>query len=182
MNLINFTQRVIFNTSKASNCTSQSKYLLTFGIKPTKLETGNGYLVYDGERVIAFHEKLNFTTATTNLDRGSYLWNSGLFCLKVGVFLAHLQKQKPAVYATSKLALEANKNAVLNYGLSPQIRSISVDFTVMELSKILKWYLHICNGPIWFFLNQFTNTFLVKDILWMNWGISQSVLRSILPS
>lgn len=117
---------------------ANQNYLVTFGIKPTKPETGYGYIEFDGENVIAFHEKPNLTTATTYLNKGSYLWNSGLFCFKAGVFLAELQKQEPEIFATAKLAWEANKNGFLDYDLSLQIPSISVDFAVMERSKNIK--------------------------------------------
>ncbi|MGQ7947217.1 sugar phosphate nucleotidyltransferase [Flavobacterium sp. WC2509] len=40
-------------------------YLVTFGIKPTKPETGYGYIEFEYENVIAFHEKPNLETATT---------------------------------------------------------------------------------------------------------------------
>lgn len=113
-------------------------YLVTFGIKPTKPETGYGYIEFEDENVIAFHEKPNLETATTYLENGNYFWNSGLFCFKSGKFLAELEKQEPEVYRTSKLVWEANKNGFLDYELSLNIPSISVDYAVMERSKDIK--------------------------------------------
>jgi mannose-1-phosphate guanylyltransferase len=112
--------------------------LVTFGIKPTKPETGYGYIEFDGENVIAFHEKPDLQKATTYLKNENYFWNSGLFCFKAGLFLSELKKQEPAVYATSKLAWEANKNGFLDLDLSLQIPSISVDYAVMERSNSIK--------------------------------------------
>lgn len=113
-------------------------YLVTFGIKPTKPETGYGYIEFEHENVIAFHEKPNLQTATTYLESGNYFWNSGLFCFKAGKFLAELQKQEPEVYRTSKTVWEANKEGFLNYELSLNIPSISIDYAVMERSKDIK--------------------------------------------
>jgi mannose-1-phosphate guanylyltransferase len=113
-------------------------YLVTFGIKPTKPETGYGYIEFENENVIAFHEKPNLEKATTYLEKGNYFWNSGLFCFKSGKFLEELEKQEPEVYASSKIAWESNKNGFLNYELSLNIPSISVDYAVMERSKDIK--------------------------------------------
>lgn len=113
-------------------------YLVTFGIKPTKPETGYGYIEFENENVIAFHEKPNLETAKTYLKRGNYFWNSGLFCFKAGKFLEELKKQEPEVYKTSKVAWEANKDGFLDYNLSLKIPSISIDYAVMERSKDIK--------------------------------------------
>ena len=113
-------------------------YLVTFGIKPTKPETGYGYIEFEKENVIAFHEKPNLETAKTYLKRGNYFWNSGLFCFKAGKFLEELKKQEPEVYKTSKVAWEANKDGFLDYNLSLKIPSISIDYAVMERSKDIK--------------------------------------------
>ncbi|KIO51355.1 mannose-1-phosphate guanylyltransferase [Flavobacterium hibernum] len=113
-------------------------YLVTFGIKPTKPETGYGYIEFENENVIAFHEKPNLETAKTYLKRGNYFWNSGLFCFKAGKFLEELKKQEPEVYETSKVAWEANKDGFLDYNLSLKIPSISIDYAVMERSKDIK--------------------------------------------
>jgi mannose-1-phosphate guanylyltransferase len=113
-------------------------YLVTFGIKPTKPETGYGYIEFENENVIAFHEKPNFETASNYLENGNYFWNSGLFCFKAGKYLAELEKQEPEVYHASRTAWEANENGFLNYELSLKIPSISIDYAVMERSAAIK--------------------------------------------
>src|SRR6187402_1342712 len=113
-------------------------YLVTFGIKPTKPETGYGYIEFENENVIAFHEKPNLETAAAYLKSGNYFWNSGLFCFKAGKFLEELEKQEPEVYSASKLAWQANKEGFLDHDLSLKIPSISVDYAVMERSKDIK--------------------------------------------
>ncbi|TDX12601.1 mannose-1-phosphate guanylyltransferase [Flavobacterium sp. S87F.05.LMB.W.Kidney.N] len=113
-------------------------YLVTFGIKPAKPETGYGYIEFEGENVIAFHEKPNLETAKMYLKNGNYFWNSGLFCFKAGKFLSELEKQEPEVYWASKAVWESNKDGFLDYELSLTIPSISIDYAVMERSKDIK--------------------------------------------
>jgi mannose-1-phosphate guanylyltransferase len=113
-------------------------YLVTFGIKPTKPEIGYGYIEFENENVIAFHEKPNIDTAKNYLENGNYFWNSGLFCFKSGKFLKELEEQEPEVYLASKLVWEANKNGFLDHKLSLNIPSISVDYAVMERSEDIK--------------------------------------------
>ncbi len=117
---------------------AKNNYLVTFGIKPTKPETGYGYIEFDGENVLAFHEKPNSETANHFLEKGNFYWNSGLFCFKAGVYLAELMALEPDVYDQSKLVWEANIAGVLDFDLSLQIPSISVDYAVMERSTNIK--------------------------------------------
>lgn len=122
---------------KAVNLASNN-FLVTFGIKPTKPETGYGYIEFEGEHVLAFHEKPTSETATHFLEKGNFFWNSGLFCFKAGLYLAELEKQEPEVYHKSKMVWDANVAGVLDYELSLQIPSISIDYAVMERSKNIK--------------------------------------------
>jgi len=112
--------------------------LVTFGIQPSKPETGYGYIEYEGTNVLAFHEKPSVEKAIAFLEQGNYLWNSGLFCFKAGVYLDELQKQEPEIYAQSKKTWDANVDGVLDYELSMQIPSISVDYAVMERSSNIR--------------------------------------------
>ncbi|WP_418263512.1 mannose-1-phosphate guanylyltransferase [Flavobacterium faecale] len=113
-------------------------YLVTFGIKPTKPETGYGYIEFDNENVIAFHEKPSLEIASKYLEAKKYFWNSGLFCFKAAKFLSELEKQEPEVFLASKAAWKANEKGFLDYNLSIKIPSISVDYAVMERTKAIK--------------------------------------------
>jgi mannose-1-phosphate guanylyltransferase len=108
-------------------------YLVTFGIKPTFPETGFGYIEAEassvkcvGLSVKKFHEKPSFDVAqnylTTNyeLQTTRYLWNSGMFMFKAGVFLEELQKYAPTIY---KASLEAFNNAIGTDAFSKRVQS-----------------------------------------------------------
>ncbi|WP_281224920.1 mannose-1-phosphate guanylyltransferase [Flavobacterium aquiphilum] len=131
-------EEAYFDAVKKAITIANKNYLVTFGIKPSKAETGYGYIEFMDENVVAFHEKPTNEKATMFLNRGNFYWNSGLFCFKAGVFLEQLEKHDPEVYHKSKLAWEASNNGFLDYNLSMEIPSTSVDYAVMERSKNIK--------------------------------------------
>ena len=113
-------------------------FIVTFGIVPSKPETGYGYIERKGDDVISFREKPNQVTAAEFIARGNFLWNSGMFCFKAGVLLEELKAFHPEVYEKSKLVWESNINGNLDLGLSLDIPSISIDYAVMERSRKIK--------------------------------------------
>ena len=113
-------------------------FIVTFGIIPTKPETGYGYIESKGDKVVSFREKPNETTAKNFIARGNFLWNSGMFCFKAGVLLEELKQFQSDVFEKSKAVWEANKEGFLDLDLSLEIPSISIDYAVMERSKKIK--------------------------------------------
>ncbi len=117
---------------------AKKDFVVTFGVVPTKPETGYGYIEYSKEDVISFREKPNQVTAQDFIDKGNFLWNSGMFCFRAGVLLAELKAYQPSVYATSSEAWSHAKEGILDYELSASIPSISIDYAVMERSNKIK--------------------------------------------
>jgi len=113
-------------------------FIVTFGIIPTKPETGYGYIESKGDKVLSFREKPNETTAKDFIARGNFLWNSGMFCFKAGVFLDELKQFQSDVYEKSKLVWESSEKGFLDLNSSLEIPSISIDYAVMERSKKIK--------------------------------------------
>jgi len=113
-------------------------FIVTFGIIPTKPETGYGYIESKGDKVVSFREKPNETTAKEFISKGNFLWNSGMFCFKAGVLLDELKQFQPDVYEKSKAVWESSKDGLLDLEASLQIPSISIDYAVMERSKKIK--------------------------------------------
>lgn len=113
-------------------------HIVTFGIVPTKPETGYGYIERSGDDVISFREKPNKVSAKDFIKNGNFLWNSGMFCFKAAVFLEELKLYNIEVYEKSKQVWKANKAGQLDLELSMAIPSISVDYAVMERSKKIK--------------------------------------------
>ncbi|WP_373056971.1 mannose-1-phosphate guanylyltransferase [Zunongwangia sp. H14] len=117
---------------------AEEDFLVTFGIKPLVAETGYGYIEFDGNNVISFREKPKKQDALDYIASGNFLWNSGMFCFKAGVFLAELKKYAPEVYTRSFNAWSTGTNGVLDFEASMEIPSISVDYAVMEKSDRIK--------------------------------------------
>lgn len=113
-------------------------FVVTFGLNPTRPETGFGYIETAGEDVLSFREKPNLNTAEEFITKGNFLWNSGIFCFKASTFLEELQSHEPEVFTASILAFSMAKDGFLDFDLSMQIPSISVDYAVMERSKSVK--------------------------------------------
>jgi mannose-1-phosphate guanylyltransferase / mannose-6-phosphate isomerase len=120
-------------------------YLVTFGIVPTAPETGFGY-IERGEslglsnKVACFVEKPDLETAKGYVSSGKYLWNSGMFCFKAGVFLAELVKHAPEVAKVVDacwVAMQPLNNAQMAEipaELFKNAPDISIDYAVMEKS------------------------------------------------
>ena len=113
-------------------------FIVTFGVIPTKPETGYGYIEAKGDNVISFREKPNETTAKEFIAKGNFLWNSGMFCFKASILLEELKKFQPDVYEKAKIVWEASEDGFLDLDLSMEIPSISIDYAVMERSKKIK--------------------------------------------
>lgn len=113
-------------------------FIVTFGLNPSRPETGFGYIETAGEDVLSFREKPNLAMAEDFISKGNFLWNSGIFCFSAGTYLDELLTYEPEVFTASKTAFYKAKDGFLDLELSKQIPSISVDYAVMERSKKVK--------------------------------------------
>lgn len=127
---------------KAAKIAKQN-YLITFGIVPSRAETGYGYIKQgdpiknsDGFLVEKFVEKPDKETAASFLKQGGYQWNSGIFMLSASVYLAELKKLQPEIYQACEASyLKAIKDLDFirldeeSFAKSP---NISADYAVME--------------------------------------------------
>lgn len=113
-------------------------FIVTFGIHPTRPETGYGYIEFEEDLVKSFREKPNLDTAEDFLERGNFLWNSGMFCFQASVFLQELKRFEPEVYEKSLKVWQNANEGFLDESLSLDIPAISVDYAVMERSKKIR--------------------------------------------
>lgn len=124
-------------------------YFVTFGIVPTAPETGFGYIEQGeslgevslaGKRVARFVEKPVLATAQSYLQSGNYLWNSGMFCFKAGLFLEELQKHAPDIAQAATACWQAMQPlanpamAEIPEDLFKTVPDLSIDYAVMEKS------------------------------------------------
>lgn len=115
--------------------------LVTVGIRPTRAETGFGYLHLAEEispgvhRIAEFREKPSAEVAASYLASGEYLWNAGMFVFQVGAFLAELDRQRPrlrAGIATIVESWDSPEHETVFGAIWDDLESISVDYGVME--------------------------------------------------
>ncbi len=118
--------------------------LLTFGIQPTRPDTGFGYIkAHPGARpdiceVERFTEKPDLATAERFLQEGGYYWNSGMFVWKASVILDEIRQYLPEVYRVVQDIL-ADGAARGNFQQAVEkhfaaMPSISIDYGVLEKS------------------------------------------------
>lgn len=112
--------------------------IVTFGLQPTKPETGYGYIQIKNGDVLGFREKPNLDTAQEFLKSGDFYWNSGMFCFKADTFLNELKIHEPEVYQSALKAYELSSENILPLAESLLIPSISVDYAVMEKTEKLQ--------------------------------------------
>jgi len=122
--------------------------LVTFGIRPTRPDTGFGYVEKGAPlgperafKVEAFREKPDLQTAREYVASGRHFWNSGMFAWRPRAILAGLEQHRPAL-AQGVRSLEkaakayvAGKPAVAGDALDdvfPGLESVSIDYAVME--------------------------------------------------
>ena len=119
--------------------------LVTFGIAPTRPETGYGYLeLADGTQTAAgtpqslarFVEKPDSAAAGTMLAQGGYLWNAGIFLFSAKTAIAAFRAHAPDLVAPVEQALSS---ARLDLGFTrlaaepwSAAADISIDYAIME--------------------------------------------------
>lgn len=128
-------------TAEAAAELAAQGHLVTFGVTPTRPETGYGYIqtgdaVGTGFKVKTFREKPDTETAEQYIASGDFLWNSGMFVFQAGTLLDELREHAPAILDAAMAAvsqgqedldfLRLDKNA---FGQSPED---SIDYAVME--------------------------------------------------
>ena len=117
--------------------------LVALGIRPTRPETGYGYLRRGAARpdgsfaVDAFVEKPDAITAARYLQDSAYSWNAGIFVFRADALLAALMRHLPQVHTglvEIASALGRSEAAALEVSrrVFPRLPSISIDYGVME--------------------------------------------------
>jgi len=118
--------------------------IVVFGIEPTAPETGYGYIRRGIQldtapgcyQVDAFVEKPDLSTAEQFLGDGGYFWNSGMFLVSAGRFLAELERLQPAMLTACQKAWDGHKSDLDFVRIDPdefsQSEPISIDYAVME--------------------------------------------------
>ena len=125
--------------TKGLEFVAQSPQLLTLGIKPSRPETGYGYIQIaedkDGifYKVKTFIEKPQLEFAQVFVESNEFYWNSGIFLWNVNTILKAFETHIPEICETFK-SYENDLEALPN---------ISIDYAIMEKAENV--YVQLCN-------------------------------------
>jgi mannose-1-phosphate guanylyltransferase len=126
---------------------NKDERLVTLGIKPTRPDTGYGYIEFSEEGEILpgqvnpvkhFREKPSREMAELFLKSGNYYWNSGIFIWRASTILNALEKFKPELhqlFAGDLSFYNTEKEQAKINQCFQDCEDISIDFAVMENAK-----------------------------------------------
>ncbi len=136
-----FMENAFINVVKTAISAADDDKLLTIGIKPTRPETGYGYIQFHEEtkgevkKVKTFTEKPHLELAQTFFESGEFVWNAGIFIWKVDTIIKAFEKFLPDISET----FSSLNDAYFTEDEMPKIewayartKGISIDFGVME--------------------------------------------------
>ncbi|HET9486457.1 MAG TPA: mannose-1-phosphate guanylyltransferase [Chryseosolibacter sp.] len=135
---------------KAVDQARADEKLITLGIKPTRPETGYGYIQYHTEKSFAkkvktFTEKPELSLAKKFIESGDFVWNAGIFIWSVQAIVKAIQLHLPEMAEVfeeirNKLGTTQEREAIS--AAYPQCKSISIDYGVMEKASNV----YVCLG------------------------------------
>lgn len=114
---------------------AEKGHIVTFGVHPTKAETGFGYIETGGNidgayKTTSFKEKPDLKTAEKYLASGNYYWNSGMFAFRIDCYLEELKSYAPDIH---KNIFDSYVETLNHFKAMPDI---SIDYAVAEKSKL----------------------------------------------
>lgn len=124
----------------------ENKHILTLGIKPTRPDTGYGYIEYSNKQeesesifgVSAFKEKPDEETAKSYLQTGNYLWNAGIFIWSTQLIVQEFENHLPAIANIFEKGLPhfntTSETEYINSNFG-KCENISIDYGIMERSE-----------------------------------------------
>lgn len=129
----------------ALKAAAENNWLVTLGIKPSRPDTGYGYiqfipdsanLSYDGLRKVkTFTEKPNHDLAVTFLESGEFLWNSGIFIWSLKSILQAFDEFQPDIsdlFREGKEKYFTPEEPAFIRDTYAVCKSISIDYGIME--------------------------------------------------
>ena len=158
----------------------ENDYIVTFGVRPSRPETGFGYLelgdkmIGDAIELTSFIEKPDINEAEAMSNSKKYLWNAGMFMAKAGKLIEAFEKLLPDEL---ELVRSSINQAKFDYGFLRLDQSswslckeISIDYAVMEHYKNLMTVPLTCNwtylggwDAVWQEMNQNENGVALSD-------------------
>jgi mannose-1-phosphate guanylyltransferase len=131
---------------KAFDFVSRNNAICTLGMKPTRPETGYGYIQFVADKldevkgedifpVKTFTEKPNLEMAKVFLESGDFLWNSGIFIWNLQTISEAFRYLLPEVadrFREGELLMGTEQEEKFIEKIFPKCPNISIDYGVME--------------------------------------------------
>ncbi len=128
-----------FTYMTQAKASAKEGYIVTFGIKPTRPETGYGYIKRDEKlkvineglelyKVERFTEKPEREMAKKYVEEGTYYWNSGMFAFKIGTIVEEFIRYEPAIGSALGVSFDEFRTRFT------EMPNISFDYAILEKS------------------------------------------------
>lgn len=149
------SDHIVMNTTEfkrviesALKFTSESDSIVTLGMKPTRPETGYGYIQADLTqsaernkemfRVDSFREKPALEVAKEYVKQNNYFWNAGIFIWNVSTIVNAFRVYAPAINRNFESLIPyygtENEQEHINM-IYPECENISVDYAILEKAE-----------------------------------------------
>tara|TARA_A100001037_G_C15144871_1_gene635799 strand:- start:2200 stop:3291 length:1092 start_codon:yes stop_codon:yes gene_type:complete len=143
------TNQIEFNRimKSALKVTQIEEVLVTVGIKPTRPDTGYGYIQFENKslglntdfmKVKTFTEKPNQDLALQFIDSGEFLWNSGIFIWNAKTIIKSFRKYLRDMYDVFHDGIKyfnTKQEREFIEHVFPGCKNISIDYGIMEKSE-----------------------------------------------
>ncbi len=139
----NFRETILLGMQQAE----KKDCLITLGIKPSRPDTGYGYIQFTDEtevidskikKVKTFTEKPDIDIAKQFLESGDFYWNSGIFIWSIKSVMKGIEKYMPhtnGLFAEGKGFYNTPKERAFIKTIYQQCKNISIDYGLMEKAK-----------------------------------------------
>ncbi|WDF53455.1 mannose-1-phosphate guanylyltransferase [Mucilaginibacter sp. KACC 22063] len=130
---------------KSLETAAENDCLITLGIKPSRPDTGYGYIQYtkqllndDFHKVKTFTEKPTLDIAKTFIQSGDFLWNAGIFVWSAKAIVDSFNKHLPDmhdIFADARSVYNGDAERSYINTAYQQCTNISIDYGIMEKAE-----------------------------------------------
>ena len=142
--LITNEDKYLSNIKTAIKSAEKSDILVTIGIKPTRPDTGYGYIQFDNKdkkslkKVKTFTEKPNAELANEFIESGDYVWNAGIFVWSANSIITafnNLLPEEAEIFSEGIFHYNTDTEQGYINSAYAKCKNISIDYGVMEKAQ-----------------------------------------------
>ncbi|MBL4678356.1 MAG: mannose-1-phosphate guanylyltransferase [Mucilaginibacter sp.] len=132
----------ISTIEKSLKTATENDLLITLGIKPSRPDTGYGYIQYtdqtlndDFHKVKTFTEKPTLEIAKTFMQSGDFLWNAGIFVWSAKAIVDSFNQHLPEmheIFAEARSVYNTDEEKAFVHKVYQRCINISIDYGIME--------------------------------------------------